>query len=354
MSNFDVFNDTPHNAYGAELELEGVHATDVINTYPSHFDHRTVTEYNNGLTFGTRVDFSGYNFSPSGYLEPTVGTSTNGHACVNTSGCEHFGFSLGAQPTATHYYWTDETGQRIGNLPMDVPTPTWSYVLPGGNKDPELHAEIEAQNPDAIWMKVFKTQLNRPVKLSELMSGNPIVPEDVSETETEWELLERGVVADAKDRIRNDSQKAIVRRYEFYKYTGPYDAEHEASTAFDGKTIVEPPAGELGDFISANMVVANLVPLPVVQGDYNEDGIVDGSDYIMWRHNYGSEVHTEIDGDHSNRVDDGDFNVWRNHYGGGQPAAGALVGGSSVPEPTTLMLLLAGVGVASLRRGRRD
>ena len=74
----------------------------------------------------------------------------------------------------------------------------------------------------------------------------------------------------------------------------------------------------------------------------------------MWRRNYGSEVHTEIDGDHSNRVDDGDFNVWRNHYGGGQPAAGVSVSGSSVPEPTTLMLLFAGVGVASLRRGRRN
>src|SRR3954467_4309204 len=115
MSNFDVFNETPYKAYGAELELEGVHSADVINTYPSHFDHRTVTEYNNGLTFGTRVDFNGYNFSPTGYLEPTVGTSTNGHACVNTSGCEHFGFSLSSQPTATHYYWIDDNGQRIGN-----------------------------------------------------------------------------------------------------------------------------------------------------------------------------------------------------------------------------------------------
>ena len=114
MSNFDVFNETPYNAYGAELELEGVHPQEVVNTFPSHFDHRTVTEYNNGLTFGTRVDFSGYNFNPAGYMEPTVGTSTNGHACVQTAGCEHFGFSLAAQPTATRYYWTDQSGQRLG------------------------------------------------------------------------------------------------------------------------------------------------------------------------------------------------------------------------------------------------
>src|SRR3954464_7654962 len=97
MSNFDVFNDMPQNAYGAELELEGVHAQNVINTYPSHFDHRTVTEYTNGLTFGTRVEFTGYNFNPAGYIAPTVGQSTNGHACVDVSGCEHFGFSMSSQ-----------------------------------------------------------------------------------------------------------------------------------------------------------------------------------------------------------------------------------------------------------------
>lgn len=261
MSNFDVFNDTPQNAYGAEVELEGVHPADVYNTFPSHFDHRSLTEYNNGTTFGTRVDFTGYNFDPLGYLAPTIGQSTNGHACVNTPGCEHFGFAVTSQPTQTRYYWLDDSGQRIGNWPMSVPTPAWNYIVPAGGGNPELHAEVqlpeneqEVQQPDAIWMKVFKTQLNRPVGLKELMSGNGVVPEDVSETETEWKLLERGVIDDAKDRIRNADQKAVIRRYEFFKYTGAYDAEHQPTSAFDGKVITQPPAGELGDFISANMV----------------------------------------------------------------------------------------------------
>jgi PEP-CTERM motif-containing protein len=202
-------------------------------------------------------------------------------------------------------------------------------------------------------MKVFKTELNRPVKLKELMSGNPIVPEDVSETETEWELLERGVLADAKDRIRNDAQKAIIRRYEYYKYTGPYDAEHEPLSAFDSNIMVEPPAGELGNFISANMVAANLVPLPVIEGDYNDDGVVDAGDYLAWRKHLGSEVEVEVDGDHSGRVDDGDLGVWRQHYGGGQAGAGALVSGGAVPEPATLVLLLTALAFASIRRAHR-
>jgi hypothetical protein len=360
VSNFDVFNDTPQNAYGAEIELEGVHPEDVYNSYPSHFDHRTVTEYVNGTVFGTRIDFTGYNFEPNGYLAPTVGQSTNGHACVNTAGCEHFGFAVTSQPTTTRYYWTDNSGQRIGDFPMSVPTPTWNYIVPAGGKDPELHAEIELpenehniQQPDAIWVKVYKTQLDRPVKLKELMSANGIVPEDVSETETEWELLEHGMVADAKDRIRNADQKAVIRRYEYFKYTGPYDGEHEPSTAFDGKIITSPPVGELGDFISANMVAANLAPDVIVQGDYNGDGAIDAADYIMWRSHRGSEVEVEIDGNHNGRVDDGDLDVWRNQYGGNQPGAG-LAGGNAVPEPTSAVLLLIISASFVLRRHREQ
>ena len=52
--------------------------------------------------------YTGYNFNPAGFLAPTIGQSTNGHACVNTDGCEHFGFSVsGAPPTTARYYWLD-------------------------------------------------------------------------------------------------------------------------------------------------------------------------------------------------------------------------------------------------------
>ena len=51
LSNFDVFNDTPTNAYGAELELEGNHANDVSATYPSHYDSKSIVEYSDGVKF---------------------------------------------------------------------------------------------------------------------------------------------------------------------------------------------------------------------------------------------------------------------------------------------------------------
>ena len=53
-----------------------------------------------------------------------------------------------------------------------------------------------------------------------------------------------------------------IRRYEFYEYKGPYDDEHEPTSAFLDGGLLEPPAGELGHFLSSNMVGAVLVPIP--------------------------------------------------------------------------------------------
>ena len=128
MSNFDVFNETGTNVYGAEIELEGVHSADVNRTYPSHFNTMTKTDYTSGTFFGTRITFTGYNFDPSGYMIPRVGINTNGHYCVNLPGCEHFGFSITTQPTATRFFWLDQNNQRIGTTPMSIPNATWTYV----------------------------------------------------------------------------------------------------------------------------------------------------------------------------------------------------------------------------------
>ncbi len=269
MSNFDVFNDTTSNAYGAELELEGLHPSEVYKTYPSHFNNMNMHEYSSGATFGTHIEFSGYNFDPLGFIAPTVGQNTNGHYAVNIKGAEHFGFSVTSQPTATRYFWLDQQLQRIGTTPMSVPTATWNYVpavVPGN--PPVLQAvvqvpepvEVEPQLPDSLWMKVFVIEMERPVDLEELISGpDSIVPQDGVEIETEWALLEGGVPEIDGGAVGNNAE-AVIRRYEFYKYTGAYKAEdHAPLSNWDG---IGDPTDELGDFISANMVAVNLAPVP--------------------------------------------------------------------------------------------
>jgi hypothetical protein len=359
MSNFDVYNETETEAHGAEIELEGIHIEDLSRTFPSHFDQKSVTEYTDGALFGTRVVYTGYNFNGAVSLAPTVGQSTNGHSCVNTAGCEHFGFStVGTQPTAARYYWLDQNGDRIGNSPMAVPAPTWTYIPPANpGGAPALRAEVEPvevefQHPDSIWMKVYKTELERPVELAELMSANGIVPEDEAETETEWELLEGGKMDQAEDDIP-EGKESVIRRYEFFEYTGLYDDEHEPLSDWDGDS--EPPANELGQFIAANMVAANLEPPARTKGDYNGDGVVDAADYVTWRRLHGSEIDYHADGNDDGIVNDDDYDVWHAAFGddlnaGGGAAVGAAL--ATVPEPATIGILLIGA-MASLLLGRR-
>ncbi len=358
LSNFDIYNETPHDSYGAEIELEGVHVEDLYRTFPAHYSQEDRIPYQETGKFGVRVKYSGYNFSSSGYLPAnTIGQSTNGHTCVGTAGCEHFGFSLtGAQPAAFRFYWLDQNGQRIGTNPESVAVPTWNYIAPVGGGAPRLNAmvevpepvEVHPQRPDSIWMKVFKTEIDRPVDLMELMSNNAIIPDSVGETESEWELLEGGIDKNAEheDDI-GEGNFAVIRRYEYYEYTGLYDEEHEPLSLFDGHNndAEQPPEGELGQFISANMVAANLAaPL---EGDFDQDGDVDGRDFVAWQRGYGNGDKLEHgDSDWDDDVDDDDLGNWQGQYHVGddnQPLA-------AVPEPATCVIAALGLLVTLTSR----
>jgi len=368
LSNFDVFNQTETEADGAELELEGISSTDIFRTYPSHFRNETVTDYDNGVTSGVRITFHDYFFDSNELLLPTAGQTTNGHFCVNLSGCEHFGFSVQKQPTATRYYWLDQDFNRIGTTPLPVPTPTWTFVPPAnpGNA-PIVRAEIEVpepaevhqQRPDSIWVKVYKTELDRPVDLDELISNGGVVPEDAGEVETEWELLEGGKKKGQKGKV-GGGKDAVLRRYEFFEYTGPYDAEHEPTSIFLDQDLPEPPEGELGKFIAANMVAANLAPaLAPVLGDMDLDGDIDFDDiddFVLgltdasaYEHQIGVPARARGDMDADGDLDFDDINGFVGALNGQ-----AGIGSQAVPEPGTAALVLLGIVGLGLTQCRRQ
>ena len=310
LSNFDIDNTTPEPCEGAEIELEGIHSSDIGGDFPAHYSSKSILEYNDdfGQFAGTRIKYIGYNFpgAPTpGSLMPTLNPpSTNGHALTYSAGGEHFGFWLsGAQPTATRFFWLNDnngTYERIGSVPETVPGPTWAYVPPANGGAPILQAVIrvpepeDAPNlrPDSTWMKVFKTKvdvspfsdLEMQDLLEKLISGDPndpnyvnIVPqgEDPIEVESEWELLEGGKNPNEKmgeDEVA-DGDKVIIRRYEFYKYIGEVNEDNEPISVWEDIGNPDDPgldvfdgngdlifAAERGDFISANMVAAVLAP----------------------------------------------------------------------------------------------
>ena len=81
---------------------------------------------------------------------------------------------------------------------------------------------------------------------------------------------------------------------------------------------------------ASDAVVLSDFALSAVNGDYNGDGDVDGSDFLAWQRDDGSAL---------------GLSVWTNNYG----VDGSLASVTAVPEPGTALLLAMGV-VACLSR----
>jgi hypothetical protein len=76
--------------------------------------------------------------------------------------------------------------------------------------------------------------------------------------------------------------------------------------------------GFVANLASGDVVVARANPFagPSPIGDYDGSGIVDASDYVVWRHLLGATGRVLLaDGDASGTVDSGDYEIWRSHFG---------------------------------------
>lgn len=303
LGNFDVINDTGSTAHGFEIELEGLHSSDITDTFggvgrgfpsgrgfdPSTSVQRygapTITEYTNGSVFGTRVTYYGiYNAGSWDYGTPSGTFITPGDNCWSGGGvgynastpCDHFGVGTSANATKTTYSWLVETATPgvLSNGIVNLPAPTWTVnPAPVAGNPPVVVAQIQAPAPaieaqfgEAIWVKVFTTELDAPIALEELVGDNAKVQQAV--TEIEWQLLQTDPGNPLAGQLENGygapvgpNAASILRRYEFFKYSGEYDpVDHQALVGSDS----HPLASEIGTYIGAQNAAANLnaVPLP--------------------------------------------------------------------------------------------
>jgi peptidyl-prolyl cis-trans isomerase A (cyclophilin A) len=111
-----------------------------------------------------------------------------------------------------------------------------------------------------------------------------------------------------------------------------------------------PVHGDLSNGLSRDNFVlfTSVEELNIPDGDADFDGDVDGTDLLYWQRGYGtiSDMAADFNGDAS--VDELDLAIWESNLGMTSPL-GAI---SSVPEPTTLLLLCLGA-LARPRMGRR-
>ncbi|MEX2169663.1 MAG: hypothetical protein WD851_10150 [Pirellulales bacterium] len=87
---------------------------------------------------------------------------------------------------------------------------------------------------------------------------------------------------------------------------------------------------------------------PELNGDYNNNGVVDAADYAVWRDNEGSMSMLPND-PHDGIIGQDQHNTWRANFGM-QGGAGAVV---AIPEPTSISLVLGGLLGVMLAIGRR-
>ncbi len=310
LGNFDVINDTGQTAYGFEIELEGLHSSDITDVFggPGRgfptgrgFDPATsverygspsISEYSDGAIFGTRVTYSalwdGVNWD---YNTPSGSVITPGDNCWSGGGigysastsCDHFGVGTNGNPTKTTYSWLLESSPGVltnANGVVQLPAPAWVVIPPDPGAPPappQVVAQIEAPDPpqgfefgEALWVKVFTTEFEDPIELEELVGDNAHVQQ--AETETEWQLLQKEFNNPDSGKLESGygvpvgpNAASILRRYEFYEFSGVYDPEtHEAQ--FDpGFGDSHPGPNDVGMYLGSQNAAVNLgliVPEP--------------------------------------------------------------------------------------------
>jgi hypothetical protein len=88
-------------------------------------------------------------------------------------------------------------------------------------------------------------------------------------------------------------------------------------------------------------------------GDYNEDGIVNAADYVVWRNNEGSNTslpNDEIGG----QIGQAHYDQWKDNFGTSNGAGTGVASlSSAVPEPSVWVMIVVGTALATLDRRRR-
>jgi peptidyl-prolyl cis-trans isomerase A (cyclophilin A) len=101
-----------------------------------------------------------------------------------------------------------------------------------------------------------------------------------------------------------------------------------------------------------NVLNMTVSVLDVPAGDYDFNGVVNSADLAIWRADNGSTTKVDADGNNDGRVDGEDFIVWQRTLGQNFGPPGVAASGG-VPEPGAGTLAALAIGAAGKLRRRR-
>jgi predicted phosphodiesterase len=237
----------------------------------------------------------------------------------------------------THAYMYDG-GARFNNAP-DPENPGHTYdqsrdqLLRTGVQGEAVYngAVYGGQDAETLWNTLVKLHPN----VSLFLSGHQF--EDFDQFKYH---LENGVNGNRVYELLNDPQNMAnggngwIRLLEFDP---------------DGKTVhVKTYSPFLNQWDTAPDNFYDIVLSPILPGDFNSDGTVDGGDYLVWQRDLGSTTELAADGNLDGRIDDADLTLWRQNYGRSSTISSASV----VPEPTMLCMAVVAMlqGIKTRRR----
>ncbi len=91
---------------------------------------------------------------------------------------------------------------------------------------------------------------------------------------------------------------------------------------------------------------------PLFAGDYNDDGVVDAADYVVWRNALGQPAGTLPNDNTNTAIGEEQYLVWKSNYGNVATGSATM---SAIPEPSTVALAVVMLGAVMARRiGRRS
>jgi hypothetical protein len=99
---------------------------------------------------------------------------------------------------------------------------------------------------------------------------------------------------------------------------------------------------------TVSLAVIDITPQGV-DGDFNDDGIVNLADYTVWRDHLGAPAGSLENDPHNSTIGSAQYNTWKSNFGDSL-SSGSLVS-HAVPEPSSLLIAVLAVVLAASRHG---
>lgn len=139
----------------------------------------------------------------------------------------------------------------------------------------------------------------------------------------------------------------------YHEYELVYDADSQTANLYSGSTLLlagVPQVDLQGNVLNrilwganasaatgnANYAFVSFRLGNVLAGDYNEDGIVNAADYVLWRNQRGSTTAYFADGNNDGTVTQVDYEVWRSAF---NSTDSSLSQNLPICEPTSASLI---------------